>query len=109
MISLVSGVLPESILSAVRQKGPVPLTGLPGGSKGFWLAALQAELHVPLVIVTAEDLEAEGLSADMDAWVALLPPAERPPVIYFPELDEAMRIAALSRWTGEKRAVLFCS
>src|SRR5207302_3731995 len=85
------------------------LTGLPGGSKAFFLSGLFAELKSSMVLVTSEDMEAEGLSADLDAWAALVPSAERPAVIYFPEMDEASRIAALGRWSAEKRAVLFCS
>ncbi len=85
------------------------ITGLPGGSKAYFLTGLMKERRSSLIIVTSEDMEAEGLSADLDAWTALLPSAERLPVIYFPELDEALRIAALGRWTTEKRAVLLCS
>jgi transcription-repair coupling factor (superfamily II helicase) len=85
------------------------LTGLPGGSKAYFLSSLLSELHQPLVVVSPEDLEAEGLSADLEAWSALLPAQERPPIIYFPEMDEPMRLAALGRWSSEKRAVLLCS
>src|SRR5260221_12729614 len=85
------------------------LTGLPGGSKAYFLTELLKELTASLVVVTSEDLEAEGLSADLDAWTGLLPSIERPAVIYFPEMDEALRLAALGRWSTEKRAVLLAS
>src|SRR5690242_10575861 len=85
------------------------ITGLPGGSKAYFLAQLWDEIDASLVLVTTEDLEAEGLSADLEAWAALKAVAHRPPVIYFPELDEAARIAALGRWAAEKRALLLCS
>src|SRR5437016_8256715 len=85
------------------------ITGLPGGSKAYYLSGLWDEIKTSLIVLTSEDLEAEGLSADLEAWVALKPAAQRPAVIYIPELDEAVRIAALGRWTAEKRAVLFCS
>src|SRR6266700_5019852 len=109
MTLLVSGTVPETVLSALREKSGVSLTGLPGGSKAFFLSGLYAERKSPIIVVSPEDLDAEGLSADLEAWAALLPSAERPPVIYFPEMDEASRIAALGRWDSEKRAVLFCS
>src|SRR5437016_8065914 len=85
------------------------ITGLPGGSKAYYLSGLWDEIKTSLIVVTSEDLEAEGLSADLEAWAGLKPATQRPPVIYFPELDEAARIAALGRWTADKRAVLFCS
>jgi len=47
-----------------------------------------------------------GLSADLEAWAALVPSAERPAVIHFPEMDEASRIAALAV-ERRKRRVLF--
>ena len=109
MTSLFSAVVAQDLLSTLRQKKTVLLCGLPGGSKAFFIAALAEQLKSPLVIVTAEDLEAEGISADLDAWTTLLAPEERPAIIYLPELDEAMRIAALGAWTGEKRAILLCS
>jgi transcription-repair coupling factor (superfamily II helicase) len=85
------------------------ITGLPGGSKSFYLTKLIAEERTSLVIVTGEDLEAEGLSADFEAWSVLTPPEERPAVIYVPEYNEAMRIAALGRFASEKQALLICS
>ncbi len=109
MTSFLSGKVPESVLFGLKRKEELTLSGLPGGSKAYFLAALAAELRAPLVVVSAEDLEAEGLSADLDAWTALLPAAERPPVVYFPESDEPLRIAALGRSASEKRAVLLCS
>ena len=102
-------VLPSDLLEKLKSANPVSLTGLPGGSKAFFLAALSAEKRCSLVVITSEDIEAEGLSADLDAWTALLPAADRASVIYLSETDEAMRIAALGRWTVEKRAILLCS
>ena len=78
MTSLASAVVPETVLSVLRGKENVALTGLPGGSKSYFLAGLFEELKTSIVLVTSEDLEAEGLSADLDAWVALLPSTERP-------------------------------
>jgi len=85
------------------------LTGLPGGSKAFYISSLAQEDPRPIILVTGEDLEAEGLSADLEAWTSLVSAEKRPPVIFLPELDEAMRIAALGQWTQEKRAILVCS
>jgi len=82
------------------------LTGLPGGSKAYYLSHLQ---HKQIVVVTQEDVEAEGLGGDLEAWTEIIPLGERRAVIYLSELDEAMRIAALGRWSQEKKAVLLCS
>src|SRR5690242_12212319 len=86
-----------------------PLTGLPGGSKAYFLSQLFDQIKSSLVVVTAEDLDAEGLSADLEAWAGLRPSAERPPIVYCSEMDEAARIAALGRFASEKRAILICS
>ncbi len=88
---------------------PVHLTGLPGGSLAYFLSTLCAEKKASLVVVTEEDLEAEGISADLDAWNVTRPFTERPAIVYVPEMDEAMRIAALGLWTGAKQAILLCS
>ena len=85
------------------------LTGLPGGSKAYYVSSVAERERKPLVLVTGEDLEAEGLAADLEAWTSLIPAEGRPPVIYFPELDEPMRIAALGSWAAAKNAVLVCS
>src|ERR1051325_4230605 len=85
------------------------LTGLPGGSKSYYLAELLSRERKSLVVVTKEDFEAEGLSADLEALVVLSPAAERSEVIYLSEMDEAMRIAALDRWSQAKRAILLTS
>jgi len=99
----------EAVHQGLSEKSGTVLTGLPGGSKAFFIVSLVHEKQASLVLVTAEDLEAEGLAVDMEAWSALLPADERAPVIYLPELDEAMRIAALGQWKQEKRAILICS
>ncbi len=109
MTRILSGAVPESVLLRLKEKENLTLSGLPGGSKAYFLAGLLAELRTPLIVVSPEDLEAEGLSADLEAWTALLPSTERPPVVYFPEQDEPLRIAALGRWATEKGAVLLCS
>ena len=88
---------------------PEIITGLPGGSKAFYLAALFSERKTSIIVVTAEDVEAEGLAADLEAWTALTPSEARPAVIFLSELDEAMRIAALGQWSREKKAILLCS
>src|SRR5579864_4035577 len=85
------------------------LAGLPGGSKGFFLANFCLREKKSIVVITQEDLEAEGLSADVEAWIALQPAEARLPAIYLPELDDAMRIHAMGRWATEKRSILLCS
>ncbi len=101
--------IPPSLLSDLRESGPLHLSGLPAGSKGYFLSTLARALRQSVVVITTEDLEAEGLSADIEAWDSLLPATERSPVIYLPELDEAARIAALGQWAQEKHAILLCS
>jgi len=108
-MTLLSSAVPEAVRQGLAGKTRMILTGLPGGSKAFFIASLVHEVRLPLVLITAEDLEAEGLAVDLEAWAALLPAEERPPVIFLPELDEPMRIAALGRWRKEKRAILTCS
>ena len=61
------GAVPETVLAGLKKSSPLTLTGLPGGSKAFFVAALSAERKSSLVLVTSEDLEAEGLSADLEA------------------------------------------
>src|ERR1039457_6956798 len=85
------------------------LTGLPGGSKSYYVLSLARCQGKSIALITAEDLEGEGLSADLEAWCSLLPPEERLPIIYFPEFDEAMSIAALGAWSATKKAILVCS
>ncbi len=91
-----------------QQPGTV-LTGLPGGSKGFFLAALALREKKPLLIVTVDDVEAEGLLADIEAWGTLGSPDARPPFLFFPESDAAARIAALGAWNHSKAALVVCS
>jgi transcription-repair coupling factor (superfamily II helicase) len=108
-MTLFSGSVPDRVLQGLRDKTKMLISGLPGGSKAYCVVSFHQELMAPLVVVTAEDLEAEGLSADVEAWTALLQAENRPAVIFLPELDEAMRISALGRWKQEKRAILICS
>jgi transcription-repair coupling factor (superfamily II helicase) len=106
---LSSDAIPEAVRQALSGNSRTLVTGLPGGSKAYFIVSLAHERKTPLVLISAEDLEAEGLSADLEAWTALLSAEERSPVIFLPELDEAMRIAALGRWRQEKQAILVCS
>jgi transcription-repair coupling factor (superfamily II helicase) len=108
-MTLFSDAVPEAVTRGLRGDAPTLVTGLPGGSKAFFITVLVHGGKDPLVLITAEDLEAEGLSVDLDSWAALLPADERPPVIFLSELDEAMRISALGQWRQEKRAILVCS
>src|SRR5262249_46938178 len=85
------------------------ITGLPGGSKAYYLSGLWAEERRSILVVASEDLEAEGLSADLEAWASLMPATARPPVIYVPELDDAVRVAALGRLVAEEHAIVLCS
>lgn len=98
-----------NILEKLTSKESSCVTGLPGGSKAYVVASYLAKTRKSMVLLTQEDLEADGLAADLDAWTALLPAGERPAVIYFPALDEPMRVAALGRWTEEPFAILLSS
>jgi hypothetical protein len=75
------------------------LTGLPGGSKSLFLLTLALHSKKPLAVITQEDLEADGLIVDLEAWSSLLPSTQRPPLLLFPEIDAPSRIAALGQWT----------
>jgi transcription-repair coupling factor (superfamily II helicase) len=89
---------------------PARLTGLPGGSKAFFLLGLAKRSRESLVVVTRDDVEAEGLVADLDAWGSLWPGSERPLFLLFPEIDEAARISSLGLWnTRDTWAILVCS
>jgi len=85
------------------------LTGLPGGSKGFYLAQLAMREKRPLVIITKEDLEAEGLMADIEAWLGLEKNPEKPELLVYPEFDAPGRIATLGRLKAAPRFILSCS
>jgi transcription-repair coupling factor (superfamily II helicase) len=100
--------LPE-LLERLSADRDVTLTGLPGGSKALLLAALAAKIHDPIVVVTAEDIEAEGLLADLEAWSALLPATERSDLLLFPEADPSRRIASLVAWSQNRPAILISS
>lgn len=106
---------PDSLRAPLNQGG-VSLTGLPGGSKGWFLAELAAGNPRPLVVITRDDVEAEGLLADFEAWMGQAPdlPAGRQdptrvPALLYPEFDGAGRLAALGSWAQNPQVVLFAS
>ena len=88
---------------------PLALTGLPGGSKGWFLAQWVIDHASSLIVVTNEDVEAEGLLSDVEAWMGLQPEKERVALLMYPEFDGAGRLAALGQWKQNKKCVLFCS
>jgi transcription-repair coupling factor (superfamily II helicase) len=100
------------LLQTVLEKsatGAVSLTGLPGGSKSLFLFTAGAKGHRPVLVVTADDVEAEGLAGDIEAWSVLLPATQRPPVLLFPEVDAAQRIAALGRLKENSHSIVIAS
>jgi transcription-repair coupling factor (superfamily II helicase) len=88
---------------------PVPLTGLPGGSKALFLLTLAKDAKAPVVVVTADDVEADGLIADMEAWATFMPGVQRPPLLLFPEMDPVLRIASLGEWKKTPRSIIVAS
>src|SRR5438046_8443559 len=92
----------DTFLQEVRKRlgnnQSVPLTGLPGGSKSLFLLALASQTKSPLAVVTSEDVEADGLIADLEAWSTFLPLNQRPSLLLFPELDPAVRLSTLGQW-----------
>src|SRR5579872_6557912 len=99
----------SDLLSQLKIQKQLLLTGLPGGSKGFLIASLAAQRKTSMLVITNEDLEAEGLLADCEAWGGLQPADQRPVFLLFPEQDPAARIASLGIWAQQARAVLVCS
>ena len=97
------------LMMQLKQEGILHLTGLPGGSKGFFIASLAVERKGSMIVVANEDLEAEGLLADIEAWGSLRPADQRPSFLLFPEQDPSARIASLGIWTQQPHAVLVCS
>ncbi len=85
------------------------LADLPGGSKGYFLANLALRETRPLVVMAGEDLEAEGLSADVEAWLGLKPSAQNPQLIVYPEFDAPGRLAALGQMKQARRFIVFAS
>src|SRR5262249_55903117 len=67
------------------------------------------QARAPIVVVTQEDVEADGLIADLEAWSTFLPAAERPPLLLFPEFDPAARIATLGEWNKTPRSIIAAS
>ena len=59
-----------------------------------------------MVVVTRDDVEAEGLVGDLEAWGSLWPTAERPGFLLFPEADQSTRIASLGLWDTRPWAIL---
>ena len=106
MTPLATSIFPSTLIDL---KDHSTLTGLPGGSKAFFITSLVQQKSGSWVVVTPEDADAEGLSVDVEAWTALVAAHQRPAVIFVPEFDEAMRIAALGEWSREKNALLICS
>src|SRR5688500_13553735 len=104
-LEIFNSVLPVVLKNLEDQKS-VPLTGLPGGSKALFLVSLAAQTQSPILVVVPEDVEAEGIAADVEAWSALLPSKQRPPLFVFPEMDSAGRIAALGQWKENPRAIV---
>jgi len=99
----------SDLLSRLEIQKHVLLTGLPGGSKGFFIASLAAQRKGSMIVVTQEDLEAEGLLADSEAWGSLYSADQRPSFLLFPEQDASARIASLGIWARQPHAVLACS
>lgn len=84
-------------------------SGLPGGSKAFFFLSLAEKERRSLVVVAKDDVEADGLVADLEAWAGLAAQNDQPALLYFPESDESARIAALGLWTSEKWSILVAS
>src|SRR3954463_9367892 len=99
----------HTVLDSLEKKAPVALTGLPGGSKALFLLTLAVQTQFPVVVVTAEDVEADGLIADMEAWATFFPAVERPPLLLFPEMDPVVRIASLGEWKKTPRSIVVAS
>jgi len=99
----------SEIIQSVSQKPGAVLTGLPGGSKAYFLVALARRTKSRLVVVTQEDIDAEGLVADLEAWGSLLPAAERPRFLFYAEADPAERMAALGTWHEKTESILVSS
>jgi transcription-repair coupling factor (superfamily II helicase) len=99
----------ESFRTRFQTGGALSITGLPGGAKGWFFARLTLDDPRALIVVTREDVEAEGLLADYEAWTGQQSEKERVPGLLYPEFDGAGRLAALGQWKQTPRAVLFCS
>ncbi len=106
----------ENLLSPVARRIPWSslatgkiLSGLPGGSKAFFLLALARQEQTSIVVITSDDHEAEGLVADLEAWNGLWPLAERPELLFYPETEPAARLAALGLWSPSPWAILVSS
>jgi transcription-repair coupling factor (superfamily II helicase) len=99
----------SSILATLEAVKLRHLIGLPGGSKGFFIAQLLQARRRPMLVITSEDEEAEGLLADIEAWGSLAPLEERPHFLLYPETDAPTRLASLGTWTQNPWSVLVCS
>src|SRR5688572_9391139 len=82
---------------SLLDESQLALTGLPGGSKAYFLTDYVAVKKTPLILVTREDMEAEGLIADFEAWFPLKSAHPQPPLMVYPEFDPAGRISALEQ------------
>ncbi len=90
-------------------KSPVEITGLSGGSKAFFLLAYALKTKKPVVAVSVDDAEAEGLLTDLEGWANLLPAPERPGLFLFPDPDAAVRLATLGAWREQPWAIVLTS
>jgi len=99
----------EAFRTRFEKEKILSLTGLPGGSKGWFLVQLAQTYPTAVLVVTRDDMEAEGLLADFEAWTGQLLEKDRLPAFLYPEFDAAGRLAALGQWKQNPRAVLICS
>src|SRR4029077_2959952 len=62
-----------------------------------------------LLVITNEDINAEGWVADLEAWSVLLSASQRPPLLLYPEKHPAVRIASLGKWRQQPHSILVTS
>jgi len=99
----------DAVQSRLKKENTLSLTGLPGGSRALFVLGLAVDAKAPLLVITQEDIDAEGWVADLEAWSALLPATQRPPLLVYPEQDPAVRIASLGQWRQQPRSILVAS
>ena len=106
-----SWIIDHCPLAPVLQskEASVEITGLPGGSKAFFLLAYALKTKKPLAVVSVDDAEAEGLLTDLEGWANLLPASERPGLLLFPDPDPAARLAALGAWREHPWSIVLTS
>lgn len=98
-----------SLGSRLDKEKVIYLTGLPGGSKAFLVLSLAVQFKRSILLITSDDVEAEGLLADLEAWASLFPPQNRPSLLLFPENDASVRLSSLGEWVQRPWAVATCS